>query len=166
MSGRRGAAAGRIAFLLAAALLIAVPATAQPGDDTVLLRTMRAVGDATSGQRVGNGAPADKVVYFGRNGRNEIVVTSVAALAPGAPVAAAPAGAIALIRTRAGTANAHAGPDPADLALARDTGIGVFIVGEWRTPPIIWEVRRQGADIRWREIDHLGVAGPWRAPAG
>jgi hypothetical protein len=158
---------GEMRFALAAAVLASsVPALAQPRDDATLLRTVRTVADATSGQRIGNGIVADKVVYFGRNARGEIVVTSVAALAPGAPAAEAPAGAIALLRTRAATPGGNQAPDPADLALARTTGIAIFVVGEWRSPPIVWEVLRQGAELRIRDVDARGVAGAWRAPAG
>jgi hypothetical protein len=159
--------ASNVRFALAAGLLaLAAPAFAQPGDDSALLRTVRVVADATSGQRIGNGTVADKVVYFGRNTAGEIVVTSVAALAPGAPAAEAPAGAIALLRTRAATPGGNAAPDPADLALARATGIAVFIVGEWRSPPVVWELLRQSGEVRIRDVDAQGSAGAWRAPAG
>jgi hypothetical protein len=152
---------------LAAAWWLAaeVQAPAQTGDEVTLLRTMRAIGDATSGQRLASGAAVDKVVYFGRNGQGQIVVTSVAVLAPGADGLEPPAGTIALVRTRAATAGGNEAPDPADLALARRTGIPIFIVGEWRTPPVIWEVRVQDAGIRIRDVDSQGVPGPWRTSA-
>jgi hypothetical protein len=150
----------RFLFVLIAALALGAPALAQDGD-TGLLRTIRAIGDATSGQRVNGGAAADKVVYLGRRGAI-YVVTSIAALAPGGEGVDPPAGAVAVLRTRAATPGGNAAPDPADLALARRTGLPIFIVGEWRTPPMIWQV----AAGRYREIDGEGRAGPWRTPAG
>jgi hypothetical protein len=150
----------RIWFVLAAALALSSPAVAQ-GGDVALLRTMRAIGDATSGQRINGGAAADKVVYLARRGAS-YVVTSIAALAPGGEGVDPPAGAVAILRTRAATPGGNAAPDPADLAAAARTGLPIFVVGEWRTPPMIWEV----VAGRYREIDAEGRAGPWRAPAG
>jgi hypothetical protein len=150
--------------LFAAALLsMAAPAAAQSGDETILVRTARAIGDATAGQRVGNGAAADKVVYLGRNGQGTIVVTSIAALVPGGDASAPPAGAIAMVVTRASSANGNQTPIPADVALARSAGLPIFIVGEWATPPVLWELLRQGDAVRVRDVDAAGHAGPWRA---
>lgn len=157
-------ALSRLFFALAAAT-IAVPAAAQSADDAGLLRTVRAIGDATSGQRIGSGRAADKIVYLGRNG-GRIVVTSIAALVPGGEWVDPPGGAIAVLRTRASTPGNNGAPDPADLAYVQRTGLRVFIVGEWATPPVIWEIARQDGQARVREIDARGVAGPWRAPAG
>jgi hypothetical protein len=152
-------------FAPALLLSFAAPAAALQGDEASLLRTARAIADATSGQRVGNGGPTDKIVYFGRNGQGQIVVTSVAVLAPGADAVAPPAGALAMVRTRAAAPGPNLMPDPADLALARASGIPIFIVGEWRAPPIVWEIVRQGSDVRVRDVDPLGAAGPWRPAA-
>jgi hypothetical protein len=142
-----------MAFALAA---LAVPAAAQGADDAALLRSVRAIGDATAGQRIGAGQAADKVVFLARNG-GRIVVTSVAALVPGADWVDPPAGAIAVLRTRA------AASDPADLAYAQRTGLSVFIVSEAATPPAIVEISRQGRSVRLRDIDARGLAGPWRS---
>jgi len=139
--------------------VLAVPAAAQSADDAALLRSVRAIGDATAGQRIGAGQAADKVVFLARNG-GRIVVTSVAALVPGADWVDPPAGAIAVLRTRA------APSDLADLAYARRTGLAVFIVNEAATPAAILEIVRHGEIVRLRDIDQRGLAGPWRAPAG
>ena len=154
-----------IKLLFAAALAMAAPAAAQSGDDSTLVRTARAIGDATAGQRIGNGAAADKVVYLGRNGQGTIVVTSIAALVPGGDASAPAASAIGMIVTRAAAANSNQSPNPADVALARTAGLPVFIIGEWATPPVIWELLRQSGTVSVREIDAQGRAGPWRAAA-
>jgi hypothetical protein len=145
-----------LAIALAA---LAAPAAAQSADDAALLRSVRAIGDATAGQRIGAGQAADKVAFLARNG-GRIVVTSVAALVPGADWVDPPTGAIAVLRTRAGTS------DPADLAYAQRTGLSVFIVSEAATPPAILEISRQGGAVRMRDIDVRGLAGPWRSPTG
>jgi hypothetical protein len=155
-----------IKLILALALAaIAATAAAQGADEARLLRTVRAIGDATAGQTIGNGQAADKIVFLGR-GAGGILVTSVAALVPGAPWVDPPAGAVAALRTRAAAPAGNQAPDPADLAYVRTTGLRVFIVGEGETPPAIRELARQGQDVRVRAIDRRGAAGPWQAPAG
>jgi hypothetical protein len=146
-----------IRILLAlAALIAAVPAHAQ-GDDAELLRTMRAIGDATSGQTIGRGQAADKIVYLGR-ANGGLVIVSVAALIPGGEGVDPPPGCIALLRTRA----AAPAPLPADFALAERTRLPIFILAESGDPPAIWEV----VGARFREIDARGAPGAWRTPAG
>jgi hypothetical protein len=146
-----------IRILLAlAALTVAAPALAQ-GDDSELLRTMRAIGDATSGQTIGQGRAADKIVFLGRaNGR--LVIVSVAALVPGGDGVDPPPGCVALLRTRA----AAPAPLPADFALAERTRLPIFILAETGDPPAIWEI----VGARFREIDTRGAPGAWRTPAG
>lgn len=146
-----------IRILLAlAALIAAVPALAQ-GDDAELLRTMRAIGDATSGQTIGRGQAADKIVYLGRANGN-LVIVSVAALVPGGDGVDPPPGCVALLRTRA----AAPAPLPADFALAERTRLPIFILAESGDPPAIWEI----VGGRFREIDARGAPGAWRTPAG
>jgi hypothetical protein len=142
-----------------AVVALAAPAAAQSADDAALLRSVRAIGDATAGQRIGAGQAADKLVFLARSG-GRIVVTSVAALVPGADWVDPPAGAIAVLRTRASAS------DPSDVAYAQRTGLSVFIVNESASPAAILEIARQGGAIRLRDIDSRGLAGPWRAPAG
>lgn len=143
-------------LLALAAFMSAAPAPAQ-GDDALLLRTMRAIGDATSGQTIGRGRAADKIVYLARRG-GQFVIISVAALVPGGEGVEPPAGTEALLRTRA----AAPAPLPADFALAGRTGLAIFILAESGDPPAIWEI----VGAHYREVDAQGVAGPWRTPAG
>ncbi|MEA3013694.1 MAG: hypothetical protein QOD42_2239 [Sphingomonadales bacterium] len=148
------------------ALLAAAPASAQSVDDPVFLRSIRSIGDNTSGRRVANNAVVDKVVCITReNGR--LIVIQIRALAPGAPSAQieVPARAVAILRTRAATPGGNAAPDPDDIAFAARTGLSLFIVGEWATPPVIWEVARLEGRVRVRAIDSDGRPGPWRALA-
>lgn len=154
----------RLGFALALAT-IAAPGAAQSADEVALLRSVRAIGDATAGQRIGGGRAADKIVYLGLSG-GRIVVTSVAALVPGGEWVDLPGGTIAVLRTRASTPGNDSAPDPADLAYALRTGVRIFIVGEWASPPEILEIARRDGEARVRGIDARGVAGPWRAPAG
>lgn len=143
-------------LLALAALIAAAPALAQ-SDDAELLRTMRAIGDATSGQTIGRGQAADKIVYLGRaNGR--LVIVSVAALVPGGDGVDPPPGCVALLRTRA----AAPAPLPADFALAERIRLPIFILAEPGDPPMIWEI----VAGRYREIDARGAPGAWRTPAG
>jgi len=137
------------------------PAGAQ-GDER-LAGEMRQIADATSGVTIAEGAAADKVVYFRRRGDGELIITGIAALAPGASLDEVPSGAIAVLRTRASTANGNVAPAPGDFELARRSGVPVFIVGEWRTPPVVWEVRSGGETVSWREIGADGAPGAWNA---
>jgi hypothetical protein len=148
-----------LSFLAAALLAAAVPAAAQSTES--LAREMREMADSVSGVRVGTGAPADKVVFFGRDPEGHLLITGVAALAPGAPLEGVAEGAIAVLRTRA---SASPTPAAADLQLAQSANVPVFIVGEWRTPPVVWEIRRQEGGLAYREIDARGGAGAWTTP--
>ncbi len=154
---RRGAVAAVLMLGLAGQ-----PALSQPGGDD-LARSMRTFGNITSGQRIGGGAAADKVMWFGRRADGELVVTRIEALPLGGPWGELPPGVVAVMRTRASTPG-NAAPEAADVDLARSGNIPVFIVGEWRSPPVIWEVRAEGAAVRVREIDDQGAPQPWRAP--
>jgi hypothetical protein len=152
--------------LALAALLLAAPASAQSVDDPIFLRSIRSIGNGTSGQRVANNAVVDKVVCITReNGR--LIVIQIQALAPGAPSAEidVPQRAVAILRTRAATPGGNDAPDPDDIAFAARTGLSLFIVGEWATPPVIWEVARLAGQVRVRAIDSEGRPGPWQAPA-
>ena len=142
--------------------VLAPAAAQQPGDN--LPAVMRRMADGLSGVAVGRGAPADKVVYFGRNAQGALLIAGIAALAPGAPLEEIPASAVAAMRTRAATANGNAAPDPADFQLAARVAVPVFIVGEWSDPPALWEIRRQGSDTAFRRIDARGVVGAWAPP--
>jgi len=144
-----------------AALALATPALGQSDRD--LLRTIRAFGDGTAGQSTGGGAAADKVVVLGRQS-GQIIVTAIGASLPDQWPEAAP-GTFAILRTRASTPANNSAPAPADIAYVRRTGLRVFIVGEWARPPVIWEVARQGSQIRVRAIDAEARPGPWRAAA-
>jgi hypothetical protein len=149
-----------------AALLLAAPASAQSTDDPVFLRSIRSIANVTSGQRVANNAMVDKVVCITReNGR--LIVIQIQALAPGGPSAGidVPQRTVAIMRTRAATPDGNAAPDPDDIAFAARTGLSIFIIGEWATPPAIWEIARQEGQVRVRAIDSEGRPGPWRASA-
>jgi|GEM_PF-1780527 len=156
----------RLAAAIAAALIALLagqaPALAQ-ADDVGLLQEMRGFGNITSGQRVGDGKRADKILMFGRNAQGNIVVTEIQALALGGDWVEPKDGAIAIMRTRASRAHNNDAPDPADMDYVRRTGARVFIVGEWSKPPVIWEIARQDGQVRWRSIDGAAHAGPWRA---
>jgi hypothetical protein len=152
-------------FVFAASACLAAAAPAQAQDEVTLLRTVRAIGDATSGQRIGGGHAADKLVYLGRNAQGAVVVRSIAALVPGGEGVDPPQGTTAVIRTRASTGNGNRAPEASDLAFAARAGMPLFIVGEWSTPPRIWEVARRGPAAAFRDIDAQGRAGPWQTPA-
>lgn len=149
-----------------AALLIAfaaAPAAAQ--GDARMAGEMRGTADAISGVTIGGGAAADKVVYFTRGRDGALVVSGIAALVPGGPLNDVPAESAAALRTRAASSNGGTAPEPADFALARSNAIPLFIVGEWRTPPMLWELRRQNdGSVVWREIGADGTPGAWTAP--
>jgi hypothetical protein len=156
----------RLALAAAAALAAAIawqgPASAQ-ADDGGMLRTMRAFAEITSGQKVGGGQSADKLLAFGRNASGEMVVIEIRALAEGGEIGEAPEGAVAIMRTRARSSSKKGPPDPADLAFVKRTGIRAFIVGEWSRPPAMFEIEREGGQVRWRRIGADSKAGPWQA---
>jgi hypothetical protein len=154
-----------LAVLAMSALAMPLEAVAQPDDGVEIARSMRQFGDLTSGQRIGGGEVADKVLAFGRNTGGELVVTQIEILAVGGEWNELPAGAVAAMRTRVSTSEGNSRPEQADLDLAVRAGIPIFIVGEWSSPPVIWEIRREGTGAAVREIDSEGVAGPWRTPA-
>jgi hypothetical protein len=148
------------------ALLIGVlawqaPASARAEAD--LLKAIRAFAEITSGELVGDGKAADKLVFFARTGQGQLRTIGIQALAPGGDWVEPMKGAIAIMRTRASTSNGNSAPEPADLDYVRRSGIPVFIVGEWSAPPPIWQIVREGRRVRWREIDGQGRPGPWRA---
>jgi hypothetical protein len=143
--------------------LAAAPAVAQ--DDARAAREMRDVANSVSGVRIGGGAAADKVVYFRRGERGALVVSGIAALVPGGPLSDVPAESAAALRTRATSSNGGTAPEAADFALARSNAVPLFIVGEWRTPPVLWELqRRSDGSVVWREIAADGTPGAWTAP--
>jgi hypothetical protein len=154
-------------WLIVAAMFLAPPAAAQT-DEAGFIAAMRQFADATAGQQVGSGRPADKVLYFGRNPGGEIIVTSIVALAPGAAWDSPPQDEhplIAAMRCRGSSPANNSHPDPADIAYARTTGVPVFIVGEWQEPAIVWEVVWVDGQARTRAIDTEGHPGPWQIPA-
>jgi hypothetical protein len=147
--------------LLALAVLVtAVPALAQ-ADDPALLRGARSLGNDVSGLAIGHGAIGDKALFLGRRG-GEVLITGLVALVPGGELVEPTGNPIAVVRTRSSAPGGNGAPDPADFAYAARTGVPLFIVGEWRSPPLIWEV----VGARYREIDGAGAPGPWRSPSG
>src|ERR1043166_655325 len=129
---------------------------------------MRRFADITAGRQVGGGAPADKVLYFGRRPDGTIIVTSIMALAPGGAWEAPPPDEHPLIpamRCRPARPGNNSRPDPNDIAYARTIGVPVFIVGEWARPAVVWEVVWLEGQARVRAVDRQGHPGPWQIPA-
>ena len=147
-----------VAFLLAG---VAAPALAQAEDDA-LTNSARELGNSMAGARTGGEVPADKAISITRE-NGQVFVTGMFALTPNQWVDP-PEGSVAMLRTRAVTSGNN-GPEPADLDYAQRTGLRIFIVGEWASPPLIWEVVGDEAQVRMRDIDGEGRAGPWRTLA-
>jgi hypothetical protein len=143
-----------------ALLLLTVPAPAQKGDE--LLRAVRDFGNGLVNEIVRGGTGEDRLLMLGLQG-GRVVMTGLA-VAPATQWPRPPQGTRAILRTRAATANGNRGPDPADLAFVRRTGIRVFIAGAWTEPPPIWEVARINGEVRVREIDRDAEPGPWQIP--
>jgi hypothetical protein len=160
----------RIVLLALTALLIAPLAHAQADGADAFLQSVRRAAGMTAGQRVGPGGDqvVDKVLGLGRDPQRGMIITGIQVLAPGASNDGIriPDRAVALLRTRAATPGGNRTPDPDDLAYVRRTGMRLFIVGEWSTPPAIWEIERDQGAVRLRAIDSEGRPGPWQAPAG
>jgi hypothetical protein len=148
--------------LAALTLLVSAPAPALAQSDGALLRTIREFGDMTGGQGGGGGPPVDKILTFGRQG-DEVMVTGMAVSPPG-QWPALPEGALAILRTRASAAEGNRMPSAADLDFVRRTRARLFIVGEWSTPPVIWEIALQREGVRFRAIDGGGRGGRWQTP--
>ncbi|HVQ07162.1 MAG TPA: hypothetical protein VMS43_01880 [Allosphingosinicella sp.] len=160
----------RTVLLALTAFLLAVPAYGQSGPEGDFLRSVRGVADIISGQRVGpqGDQVVDKVLGIGRDDAGAMIVTGIQVLAPGASNDGIQINgrAIAALRTRASTPGGNQAPDPDDIAYVRRTGLRLFIVGEWATPPILWEIERDHSNARLRAIGPDGRPGPWQAPAG
>jgi hypothetical protein len=149
-----------LAALAAAAMPLAAAAQDQGGVPPAFARI---IANATVGHGPAAGR-ADKLVYFG-GGAGGTQIVGIATLAPGDAWIDAPEGALAVLRTRGSTAGGNRAPDPADIAYVRRTGLPVFLAGEWRDPAVLWEIRREGEGVQWREIDRRGRARPWQAAA-
>jgi hypothetical protein len=160
----------RTLLLALTALMFAAPAHGQAGDGPEFMQSVRTVADLTSGQRVGAQGDqiADKVLGLGRDAAGAMTVTGIQVLAPGGSSNDIQVGArtIAVLRTRASTPAGNRAPDPDDFAFVRRTGLRLFVVGEWSTPPALWEIARDHDQIRLRTINAEGAPGPWQAPAG
>lgn len=147
-------------WIALAALTLSMPALAQ--NDGALLRAIREFGNMTAGQGVGNGPPVDKILTFGRQS-GEVMVTGMA-VSPPEQWPTLPEGALAILRTRAAAAEGNRMPAAADFDFVRRTRARLFIVGEWSTPPVIWEIAAQRDGVRFRAIDASGRAGRWQIP--
>jgi len=145
----------QVALPLALALA-AMPASAQ--DDVP--RQVRGFADATAGAQ----APADKVLHFGRRA-SELVVTSMEVVAAGGSPRAVP-DAVAVLRTRAAPGSNRDMPLASDFDFVRRTGARLFVVGEWATPAVMWEVTPHAEHgVRFRLIGPDGAPGAWAVPA-
>ena len=161
MLGRMAAALA----VIAVAVFTVSPAHAQ-ADDADFPGMVRSYGDMVGGEQAGRGE-FDKIVQLGRNAQGGLVIEHVTITVLNAPWPTVPwpPGTVAVMRTRAATANGNSGPEPADLDHAVRTGIPVLVVGDWRSPPVIWQIEREGSRTRVREIDAKGVPGPWQSTA-
>lgn len=160
----------RTLLIALTALLLAPAAHAQPRGADDLLEHIRTLADLTAGQRVGpqGDQTADKVLGIGRNAAGAMIVTGIQVLAPGASADGIQVSdrTIAVLRTRASTPGGNLAPDPDDIAYVRRTGLRLFVVGEWATPPVVWEIERDQGNVRLRAIGEDSMAGPWQVPAG
>ncbi|HMJ92549.1 MAG TPA: hypothetical protein VK472_00470 [Allosphingosinicella sp.] len=155
----------RLSLAVAAALIASLAwqsSAAAQADDGGMLLEMRGFAAMTSGQRVGGGQAADKLLAFGRNASGEVVVIEIRALVPGGELGDPPEGAIAIMRSRTTSSSKKGPPDLADLAFVRRTGMRTFILGEWSRPPAMFEIARDGEQVRWRKVGADAKAGPWQ----
>lgn len=155
----------RIIFLMVAALLLlAKPMniSAKDAKEPVPATQVREMADGLSGIRVNGNQVADKLVYLGHNAKGDLVVMGIAALTPGSDEGIEPVdGAVAILRTRAATSNNNMAPEAADFALAKSSGLAVYIIGEWSDPPKLWQIKPMDGGIMVREIDRAGAVSAW-----
>lgn len=152
---------GRLIVFALFCAAIAAPAFAAQ-EQVTLSVAARTVGDSVARRPVGpDGEQADKLIAFivkdGELGLGPTVLLEQDTIAE--PVVAE--GTVALLRTRPAIRRPRSEPDAIDIALARSVSIPVYIVSEWRKPPVIWEVAVSGDAVNWRTIDESGLAGPW-----
>jgi hypothetical protein len=150
---------------LAACLLLSMAgqgtAFAQ-AEDATLLEPMRAFAGMIGGELAGDWKSGENIVTFSRSAEGALRTT-------GRPVPTAPGewaepekGTVALMRTRPSSPDDISVPAAADLDFVGRTGIPVFIVGLWSTPPMMWQIARQDGRVQWREVDVDAKPGPWR----
>lgn len=151
-------------------LMAAAPVRAEPeasdatslspvATDTALLEMVRAVADATVGEKLGDGSPADKIIYLGMKEGGILVVTGIAVRYPDQPINP-PAGCIAAIRVRNPKYRAIT-PGSGDSAEADRVGIPLFLRGEWSSSPNLWEIAKWDGNIMLRTIDAEAKPGGW-----
>lgn len=148
----------KIAAIGLAFLLCASAVGQSTGDG--LGSEVRGFADATAGAPIAKGA--DKVLFFDREG-NGVVVIGISVVPMINAKVSAPADAVAVMRTRSRNAAKKRMPDAEDLQFAAQIKLPVFIVGEWKKPPIMWEVDGQSNPRRFREISQQGKSGAWQS---
>jgi len=138
---------------------IAAPLEAQSIEPS-LQYFVRAIGNEAA--EIGRREGSDMVVFL-IQGEYEPEVGGVAKTATGSTVdPGLDDSAIALLRTRSTNDEGTRKPDALDIALSRTTEVPVFIVGNWQSPPAIWEMRVTGNRVSWRVVDKVGLVGPWQ----
>lgn len=122
---------------------------------------VRAVADATVGEKLGDGSAADKVIYLAAVEGRGLLVVGIAVRYPDQPINP-PAGCIAAIRVRNPKYKAIT-PGSDDSAEAARVGIPIFLRGEWSSSPNLWEIAKWDGSIKVRTIDAEAKPGEWSA---
>jgi hypothetical protein len=156
---KRSCIAALLAVCASGAALAQAHTAPRAAADSAMLKSAREIADMTAGQVTGSGA-SDKLIYLQGSGA-DLRIVGLEALALGGDWPELPKAASAVVRTRASLASASA-PPAADVEMVRRTGLALFLVGEDRKPARLWEVRRDGDAVFYREIDARAAAGPWR----
>jgi hypothetical protein len=150
-----------MAWIVAMAAAAPAPAAPPSGEDAIAAQ-IRGFADPTADLKLPGHEQDDKVLFLGRNDKGEPVVLGLGLLPAGqTPDELAP-GTLALLRTRRSSPHGNSVPDPVDVALAAKTRVPLFVVGLWRKPPVIWEIRPGASGAQLRTIDAKGVPGSWQ----
>jgi hypothetical protein len=154
----------RLVAGLLACSAVSGPLPAQPSDEPSLQFYVRTYGNDVAAEPSGtvDGFPADKLVVLKQGPYEPTVMGTAVAPAGSVVTLQLDENAIALLRTRTSNSHDFNRPDEADIALAQAVDVPVFIVGEWNSPPLIWEVRLTGRRLAWRHVDRFGLVGPWQ----
>ena len=146
-------------LLLLPSLLLSTSAVVADDGAASQSAIVRQFADSTASSPGPSGA--SKVLFFKRDRAGELAVVGLALIAEKGGQISAPAGTLAILRSRTGNSENRKRPDAEDRRFASDKQVPVYVVGEWSKPPTLWEIDPTAKPMRFRKIDQTGAAGVW-----
>ena len=146
-------------FLQLAFLVLSASAVVAEDGSAAQSVMVRQFADSTASSPGPSGA--SKVLFFERDRAGQFTVTGLALIAEKNGQISAPAGTLAILRTRTNNSEKKKRPDAEDRRFANDKQVPIYVVGEWSKPPTLWEIDPAAKPMRFRTIDPTGAAGVW-----